>query len=298
MNIDYTGLTVICADEGQGKSTMGLTWPKPLLHMDLDLNGFNRARWRFKDFKIKELEPGEQLTGKDIAAYDIISKPYPRAIQLEKLLGPGSEKSGGNIQIRFAKKVEGMLELWQQMAVDFVAACQQPLLKTIMFDTGTSFYQIATQSHLQFLQEKQIAGGVSNPNELREKLQKMEYTPVNEKCRQFLWTGKSFKKNMVFTCYPKDVYADTLNANNEVVEYRTGAKKEDGFSELTKLADLVVWVAVEQNGVGTQAMAQITKCGIEEMGFNAVGRKIGANYKALVELKGMMKAEALMGGLK
>ena len=40
--------------EGCGKSSTGLSFPKPMFHLDLDLGGFERAVWRLEDMAKKE----------------------------------------------------------------------------------------------------------------------------------------------------------------------------------------------------------------------------------------------------
>jgi len=34
---DYLGIVAVCGDEGTGKTTMALTFPKPLRHFDVDV---------------------------------------------------------------------------------------------------------------------------------------------------------------------------------------------------------------------------------------------------------------------
>ncbi len=293
----FTGLHVICADEGQGKSSMALSYPKPLFHMDLDLNGFRRAAWRLQGLKVKELGPEEPVIGQYFSAYDIITKPYPRTIPMDKLLGPTTDKVNGTIQIRKSNKVEGMAELWMKIITDFVIVCQQPLSRSVVIDTGDTFYVTASQSHLQFLQEKQIAAGEQDPNRLREKLQKLEYTPVYDKIRQVLYTGSGFRKNIVITSYPKPIYAESVNSQGEVIEYNTGKEEVGGFKDYTKLADLVVWVTTPAGSNGKpHPVATITKCGIADMGMGAVGMTFEANYASLEQLRQTMKVAAMFGG--
>ena len=46
MENDSIGIVADCGDEGTGKTTMALTFPKPLVHFDIDVVGFRRAAWR------------------------------------------------------------------------------------------------------------------------------------------------------------------------------------------------------------------------------------------------------------
>ena len=84
---DILGIVAIVGEEGTGKSSMALSFPKKLIHFDIDVGGFSRAAWRLpKDTRVKVLRADEKLTDTDISELDIISKPYPRPLQLDKLL--------------------------------------------------------------------------------------------------------------------------------------------------------------------------------------------------------------------
>ena len=111
---DYIGLTAICGNEGTGKTTMALSYPKPLVHFDIDVGGYRRAAWRI------------DVTG-------VTTKSYPMPIQEGKLMGqqPGEVST----RVNFPKKVEGMREMWQTIIPDFVEACKDNNIKTIVLDS-------------------------------------------------------------------------------------------------------------------------------------------------------------------
>jgi len=274
---DYLGICAVCGDEGTGKTTMGLTFPKPLKHFDIDVGGYRRAAWRLP---IEGVE----------------SKGYPRPIQIDKLMGNiGSPTT----RITIPKKVEGMKELWQDIVTDYVAACMDKEVKTIVVDSATLLWNVCHQSHLQELQEKQfVMHKIKNPNrpfdenEYRERLQPVEYGPANDRMRTVLHTARSFGKNLVLTHYPTDEYGTISDSKGNMVEGKTGKRVIDGFKETLKLVDLVVWVSVKEtsaSGVTTkEPVCKITKCGIESMGLNAVGLEIPATYDAIINLKNLM----------
>jgi len=270
---EYIGLTAICGPEGTGKTTMALTFPKPLFHMDIDVGGYERASWRF----IEE---------------DILSKPYPRPINVDKLMGTRTTGAGADIDIRYPKKVSGVKELWQRIIIDFVAACQStaPIYHTIVLDTSTMLYNVAHNTHLQELQEKQIAQNPNmNENDLREKLLPIEYGPVYDRMNQLFHTARSFKKNLVLTHYPKDVYAEMINSKGEVESYNTGKLDLDGYKHTAKLMDLVVWVELMQNPQTKKVAPYGTMRKAANMPLEAIGQIIPATFDAVLDLRNRMR---------
>jgi len=275
---DYLGITAICGDEGTGKTTMSLTFPKPLRHFDIDVGGYRRAIWR-------------------LPADGVESKSYPRPIQMGKLMGT---QGSPTTRISIPKKVEGMKELWQQIVTDFVAACTDEKVRTIVIDSATLLWNICHQSHLQELQEKQLASHKkAKPNipfdesDYRERLQPMEYGPANDRMRTILHTARSFSKNLVLVHYPTDEYGTVPDSKGNMVEGKTGAIIIDGFKETKKLVDLVVWTSIKETVSGgvteKSAVCKITKCGLEGAGLAAVGLEIPATYDGIVNIVNLLK---------
>ena len=277
---DYLGITAICGDEGTGKTTMALTFPKPLRHFDVDVGGYRRAIWR-------------------LSSEGVESKGYPRPIQVDKLMGTQGSPS---TRISIPKKVEGMKEIWQDIVTDFVASCQDKAVKTIVLDSSTLLWNICHQSHLQELQERQIARWKADSktkntpfdeNDYRERLQPIEYGPANDRMRTILHTARSFGKNLVLVHYPTDEYGAIPDGKGGMTEGKTGAIIIDGFKETKKLVDLVVWTKISETIVGgvaeKSAVCKITKCGIEGMGLSAVGLEVTATYEGIINLKNLMQ---------
>ena len=277
---DFIGITAICGDEGTGKTTMALTFPKPLRHFDIDVGGYRRAIWR-------------------LDTTDSASKSYPRPIQVNKLMG--QQTTSVSTRIEIPKQVTGMKELWQNVVTDFVEACQDAAVRTIVLDSSTLLWNICHNAHLQELQERQKVKWTTNPdtkhrpwddNEYRERLQPIEYGPANDRMRTLLHTARSFSKNLVLVHYPTDEYGTIPDGKGNMVEGKTGKTILDGFKETVKLVDLVVWTSIKSTlvqGVEQKsAVAKITKCGIEGMGLSAVGLEVEATYEGIVNLKNMM----------
>ena len=240
INDIYIGTTSIVGEEGSCKSSMGLTYPKPLFFFELDLGGFDRAAWRFeKENKILRLRDEDAIPANCFEKYDIVTKQYPTPLDITKLMGQMTEgkKSDAKFTVRFPKKVEGMKELWQKIVTDFIQIVTQPKLKTIDFDTATSLYNIAHKTILQELQERQIYQWKSNSstaklmfdeNSYRERLQPTEYGFAYDKLRQLMQTAQAYRKNIVAVHYPTDDYVKTTDSSGTTKDEKSGLKVPDG----------------------------------------------------------------------
>jgi len=252
---------VIWGQEGSGKSSMALTFPKPLKHYDIDVGGFDRAIWR--------------LTGEGIT-----SKSYPIPVQIEKLTG--AKKEGMNI--RFPRRVTGYKELWQEIVTDYVEDCQDKSIATIVLDSATQLWTICHSSMLQEKQEIQISQGMRPEDaKFREKLLPIEFP--NDRMRSLIYTARSYGKNLVLTHYPRNVYKEQFN-KGELVQYKSDDLEPDGFKDTTKLVDVVFWTFSEKG----QAHAKITiKCALPGLGMSAVEMELPEpSYNGIMELKKMM----------
>ena len=283
MENDFIGIVAICGKEGTCKTTMALSFPKPLVHFDTDVGGFRRAAWRLSKEELSLVE----------------SKSYPKPIDVAKLLGQTGTPSTRVVQ---PKKVEGMKELWQKFAQDFVDSCMKPDMVTLVVDSSTALWNICHKSHLQELQERQLAnhmkykkGTPFDENDYREKLLPIEYGPANDKMRTVLHTARSFQKNLVLTHYPTDEYGAISDGKGNMVEGKTGLQIMDGFKETEKLSDLVMWLRIsermEKGKKIREPLAKITKCGLEGMGLDALGLEVPASYEGVINMQMLMRGE-------
>ncbi len=310
----YIGITAIVGEEGSCKSTMGLSFPKPLFHFEIDFGGFNRAAWRLSkenpSIRIYRCKTDEDITKIDFSAFDVITKPYPKPLQVNKLLGQLTDKTTSVPSIRRIqqpKKVEGMKELWQTFITDFVYICQQDTV-TQMIDSATALWNIDHNCRLQELQEIQEYKWKMDSrtkmipfdeNEYRERLQPIEYGQPNDRMTTILQTSRSFQKNLVLTHYPTDEYGQISDGKGGMTEGKTGSQVIDGFKHTGKLCDLIAWTSVKElshfdpklkkNVTVKTPVAKITKCGIEGMGLDAVGKEIAANFDAIISLRNLMR---------
>lgn len=268
-------IVALWGPEKSWKTTMALTFPKPIHHLDLDVGGFDRAAWR-------------------IDTTNITSKSYPTPIQMAKLMGQRKE----GVTIHFPKKIFGVKEVWQQIVIDFIAAVQVAETKTIIMDSATQLWTICHRGRLQELQEIQASKNPQmNENDLRERLQPIEYAEPNDRMRTLIYTARSYGKHLILPHYPRDVYAQRVT-DRGIDDYKTGEIEPDGFKDTQKLVDIVIWVDtveedVMQEGkkVGRQTVvrAKITKCGLPGLGTAAVGLAVEPSYQGILDLQESMR---------
>ena len=292
--LSFIGVTAICGEEGTGKTSMAMTFPKPIFHIELDIGGFQRVAWRLKDLRVYHCALGESISKLDWSKYDIVSKPYPKALSIAKLTGQQVTKNGSSITVRVPKAVEGMRELWQTVVMDFVHACQSPVA-TIILDSNTMGWIICHSSIIQEIQERQLASGIGPDSpQFRERLQPVEYGPANDRMRTVLQTARVYGKNIVLVHYSTDEYGKVPDGKGNLVDGKTGRLVMDGFKETVKLADLVVWTSIKETSVRgggklRQVVCKITKCGINGMGLDALGQEISASFDGIVSLRNLLK---------
>ena len=299
--------------EGCGKSSYGLSYPRPLFHLDLDLGGFDRAVWRLEDaepnLRVKRCNPKEDISKLDWNEWDIVSKPYLAPIQLDKLLGVQQQ---AGVSVRFPRQVLGIKEMWQEIVTDIVTVGQVPVLKTIMPDSATQLWWTSHTGLLQEKQEIQLFQGMKvTDDKFRERLQPMEFP--NSRMTDLIYTVRSLGKHLVMTHYPKDIYANKVT-DKGIESYATGEVEPDGFKHTVKNVDIVIWCYTEidkqreimvlegddakmspnpdYNKPVPRAKVSL-KCGLAGMGMKAVGLDLPTpSYEGLMELQSAMRGEA------
>lgn len=306
---EILGIVAIVGEEGSCKTTMGISWPKKLVHFDIDVGGFKRAAWRIPDTtKVKVLQAYEDIASLPPSDWDVISKPYPKPVELARLLGNEAvqpDRPSSRITVQFPRKVVGMHELWQKIVRDFVAVCQIPEVTSIMLDSATMFWNIDHRSYLQELQQKQLLKWQSDSahkntpfdeNDYRERLQPIEYAEPNDRMTQIFHTARAFNKNLILTHYPTDVYGPMPDGKGGMADAKTGQVTLDGYKNTGKLVDLVVWTSVKDvppakpgEAVTKRPVARITKAGIEGLGINAVGLEVNASFEGIIGLRNLMR---------
>ena len=288
---DLIGISAICGDEGTGKTTMALTFPKPLSHLDVDVGGYKRAAWRMDTADITSHSFPKPLTDADIAKMKGITQ--------------------STVSTRVAaipKKVEGMKELWQNVIDQIVKDCVDASIKSLVIDSATMHYKLGCEAYLQELQEKQLIkhnkAAPNTPfdeNDYREKLLPIEYGVVYDRLQRIYHTARSYNKNLILVHYPTDEFGPMPDGKGGMADARTGKIIMDGYKDTPKFMDLIVWLSIKSKMIPSDpsnpqsqkveqksAVAKITKCGLEGAGLAAVGLEIPATYEGIINLRNLL----------
>lgn len=292
-------ITALCGEEGTCKTTMAMSFPKPLSHLDVDVGGYDRAAWRIDTSGIETHSFPKPLTDADIA----------------KMKGLASKSTTSTRAVAgVPKKVEGMKELWQVIIDQIVTDALNPEIRTIVIDSATLHYKIGCDAYLQELQEKQLIRWKANPqtknlpfdeNEFREKLQPIEYGQIYDRLQRIYHTARSYKKHLVLIHYPTDEYGAVADGKGGITEGKTGKVIMDGYKDTAKFADIVVWLSIKSRMVLSDPhnpqsqkkeekypIAKFTKCGVVGMGLSAVGMEVPASYDDIINLRNLMTGES------
>ncbi len=230
---------VLWGEDKSQKNTLALSFPKPLVDMEFDIGGFDRANRNV----IKPPDPKTGYVGLNIPIKDwfkqrlITVEPYVMPFQIGDLDPITSI-------IRPSKRIVGVKELFYKFAAKFIQHLKDPELKTIMVDTGTLLHEVTSQG---FLQEKQEAQFGPNGNLLPgEKLMTTLFPPVlyrdiNIRMRGFIYQAKAHRKNLVLTHHATDEYGMVKGSGGSIVNDKTGKRALHGWSQLGDGADVVVY---------------------------------------------------------
>lgn len=291
--------TVLWGAEGTWKTTIGLSFPKPIFHIETDLGGFERAAWRFSsDTKILRLKSNEPVSGVDFSKWDVVTKPFAIPVQIERLLGAQTAGATSKSTIKFPKRLIGYKECWQNIVLDYVSACQSTACKSVMIDSATQCWSICHNGLLQEKQEIQLASGTKEDSStFRERLQPVEFP--NDRMRSLLYTADSYKKFLILSHYDKDIYGEKFDSEGRKQEYKTGEVTVDGFKGTTQLADIVLRLSLgSRTNLVTSKMETVVnakiviKCGLPGMGTLAVNRELLVpSFDGLIALQEQMIQE-------
>jgi len=202
------------------KTTLALSFPKPLVVMEFDIGGFDRAKYRFKD---------------DVNSGTIKYEAYPIPVGLGAF-------DPSKLELRPSKIIIGMKELFYQWALAYIKHLQDPNLATIVIDTATLLYSIDCDCFLQEKQELQLdpKGNVLPGERLRVQLSQVEYKEPNTRMRGIIYNAKKSGKHLVMTHHARDKYGPVLQKDGSIAQTSTGKRERAGFSTLGDSADLIV----------------------------------------------------------
>lgn len=241
------------------KTTLALTFPKPLAHMEFDIGGFDRANRNVNDIKIRNwVEQG------------LIIKEYKDASgQVHRLryVMPFQQIDPVTTLIRPSKIVTGIKELYYQWLVDFMHLLKDPAIQTIVIDTGTLLWEVCNTCYLQEKQEIQLNpdGSVRQGEKLRVQLTQIEYKEPNIRMRGTVYQAKAHEKHLVMTHHATDVYALMPNRDGTMSTQATGKRKRAGWTPLGDGADIILhtYVGYETSNTNPPVRKVVTKCKVD-----------------------------------
>lgn len=218
----------IWGEDKSCKSTLALSFPKPMVYMELDIGGFRRACRNLPHLPIKDW-------------YDqklIRYEAYPLPMTFGKF-DPSS------LTLKPSKMVVGMKELFYEFATSYIKHLQDKELATIVIDTATILKTVTDDCYLQELQEKQlpldpITGLGSDRKTLRTSLLQIEYKEPNNRTRGIYYNAKSHGKHLVLVHHARDEYKPMLQRDGSIANAATGKRERAGFTTLGDSADMIV----------------------------------------------------------
>lgn len=224
----------IWGDDKAGKTTVALTAPRPILYMEYDIGGFERARRNIGDIHISDW----------VKDGSIIHKRYVMPFQVANF------DPVKNI-VRPSKIVTGVKELFYRWLGDYMKAVQDTKVASIVIDTGTLLWEVVTASFLQEKQELQLDnnGNVRPGEKLRTQLLQIEYKEPNIRMRGIVYQAKANGKHLIMTHHSRDEYGIIRQSDGTMGEGRTGKKERNGWAQLGDGADLILHTYIKEEPV-------------------------------------------------
>jgi hypothetical protein len=257
-------IALLSGEEKTGKTTMAISFPKPMVYLEFDLGGFDRAKSRFKKEELEQIQ--------------LVQFPAPLSVDF---------KSKSLIE---TIRITGEKERWQRFMEAFNNACMNTEVKTVVIDTWFQLYELSRQAYLQVLQEAQLdASGRLRKGEekLRESLQQVEYTQPYSKMRSVMFYARAMNKHLVLVTYDADEYKPQLSDDGRVKSQPTGKKIAAGWKETEKHADIALWL---ERNKQNQIVTRITLPGLAPL--EAVGMELPENsYSSLIQVLSMMEVK-------
>ena len=199
---------------GTGKTSLALTFPKPIVHMDTDVGGFSRASWRFTE---------------ELKSNAIRSQSYhvPQQAIIDKLRLTASK----------ASKITGVKDLWYKMLEDYLKALVDPGVRTIVWDSWTRVWTLCTNA---FLEEKQ------QKDENRVRLLEIEYTEPNLRMVSLVDAAREAGKGLVLVCHLTDERRDVPTTEG-IKSMTTGKRIADQWRRTGQLVDMIIRTELNSN---------------------------------------------------
>ena len=219
------------------KTTLGLTFPKPIVHFDFD-QGFIRAANRIPgNIRWKLLDEREALTPELLdQGLDIIVKPFQVPVVF-----PGPQNFSPTYDLYM-----------NQVVPQIMLAIYDPKVATIIYDTGTLLWKMVNQAELEGKQMVAAQNGRT-----RERLSPIEYAAPNQSMRFFIGQAKAMGKNVYICHHSRGVFEDIVDqTGREVLGKKPIGQTWDGWSKLGAIVDTVMITGIraetKTQGVGQQ----------------------------------------------
>ena len=217
-----TGVTTIYGEPGTCKTSIALTWPKPIAVYDLE-NGLRRA-WGI----------GKLLESGSVVKHTVTIPTKSLTIRYSKLTGYS--------------------EAWQS----FTGQVQQDLdskkFKTILWDTGTTIWSLVRDGYLQELQSDGKTRKQLQQIEYGEPNRRMETLYQLVKAYDIHLVVTHHEKDE----YINELAANgkpITDQDGNPKSITSGNKLPDGFKQTLALSDLVLFTTLKDN----KPIAKITK---------------------------------------
>jgi len=221
--------------EGTTKTSFAITFPPKVAFYNLEYGGHRAWGWK------KVVDNGNLIIRE-------VKLPYR------------------SLTIRY-DTVTGYLKAWKEFTEQFQRDCEDPEIKTIVWDTGTKVWALARDACLEEVQKTSPA---------RKQLQQMEYGLPNRWMESLFSMPMPSKTYLIITHHETDEYMPLLDPSGRPVldeqgnpkSYTTGKKIPDGFKQTKNLSDWVLksWIKQDEGGI-------VPMCTVEKSayGFDLVG---------------------------
>lgn len=228
---------VLWGEDKSCKTTLALSFPRPLVHMELDVGGFDRANRNL----FRAADPERSISELNLPIKDWVKdgsirhKEYILPLQIENMDPVQTARS--------RKIVIGMKELFYKMVGEYITFLRDSEITTIVIDTGTMFYNLICDSYLQEMQESQLPlrpDGLGKDGKfLRVQLQQPEYREPYSRMAGIIYQAKAHKKNLVLTHHATDEYGMVQQAGGVLGQGMTGKRQLHGWKKLGTACDVM-----------------------------------------------------------
>lgn len=206
------------------KSTLALSFPKPMVYMEFDIGGFRRACRNLPHLPIKEWHD-------------------KGLIKLEQYVMPVQGLDLTSAIAKPSKIVVGIKELFYQFVISYLRHLTEKDVATIVVDTGTLLYEITCLGYLQEKQELQMPlrpdGLAKDGKSLRAQLQREEYREPYARMRGIIYQAAVSKKHLVLTHHATDEYGLIRMGDGTMGQGVTGKRVLHGWRQLGDGADVI-----------------------------------------------------------